>query len=70
VQRTEVNGCEQFTRFTSGAVSERSALSACRSGDDSKTYLIEYSERYLSQGDAVVNGYREGQDVCCAPLSA
>jgi ABC-type multidrug transport system ATPase subunit len=41
-----------------------------RSGDDSKTYLIEYSERYLSQGDAVVNGYREGQDVCCAPLSA
>ena len=41
----------------------------CRNGDDSKAYLIEYSERYLSQGDAVVNGYREGQDVCCASLS-
>ena len=37
-----------------------------RNGDDSKAYLIEHSERYLSQGDAVVNGYREGQDVVSA----
>ena len=37
-----------------------------RSGDDSKAYLIEHSERFLSQGDAVVNGYREGQDVVSA----
>ena len=46
------------------------ALPTRRNGDDSKAYLIEYSERYLSQGDAVVNGYRDGQDVCCASLSA
>ena len=40
--------------------------STCRNGDESKAYLIAHSEKYLSQGDAVVNGYREGQDVVCA----
>ncbi len=40
----------------------------CRDGDEAKAYLIAHSETYLSQGDAVVNGYREGQDVVCALL--
>ena len=31
--------------------------------------MIECSERFLSKGDAVVNGYREGQDVTGVPRS-
>jgi len=36
-----------------------------RDGDEGREYMIECSERFLSIGDAVVNGYKEDQDLAC-----
>lgn len=34
-----------------------------RDGDEGREFMIECSERFLSIGDAVVNGYKEDQDL-------